>query len=119
MAMSCHKEVTMDSETMLPAQLDDWEVLKRFLPDGWQEQAKTQGAFQRPRKVKDAEALLRLLLIHVAGDCSLRMTALRASGAGVCDLSDVAGLLRLRGGAEGLGGGGAAVGGGGRGGGGP
>src|SRR3990170_1053718 len=54
MAMSCHKEVTMDSETMLPAQLDDWEVLKRFLPDGWQEQAKTQGAFQRPRKVKDA-----------------------------------------------------------------
>ena len=42
----------MDSETMLPAQLDDWEVLKRFLPDGWQEQAKTQGAFQRPRKVE-------------------------------------------------------------------
>ena len=90
----------MDSETMLPAQLDDWEVLKRFLPDGWQEQAKAQGAFQRPRKVKDAEALLRLLLIHVAGDCSLRMTALRASEAGVCDLSDVAVLLRLRGAAE-------------------
>lgn len=87
----------MDTVTMLPAELDDWEVLKSFLPEGWQGQAKALGAFQRSRKVKDAEALLRLILIHVAGDCSLRMTALRAEQAGLCDLSDVAVLLRLRG----------------------
>ena len=86
----------MDTDAMRPAELDDWEVLKSFLPDGWQAQAKALGAFQRSRKVKDAEALLRLLLIHVAGDCSLRMTALRAEQAGLCDLSDVAVLLRLR-----------------------
>ena len=68
----------MDPGTMPVVELDDWEVLKSFLPAGWQEQAKALGAFQRSRKVKDAEALLRLLLIHVAGDCSLRMTVLRA-----------------------------------------
>lgn len=86
----------MDTETVLAAELDDWEVLKSFLPDGWEVQAKALGAFQRGRKVKDAESLLRLLLIHVAGDCSLRMTALRAEQAGLCDVSDVAVLLRLR-----------------------
>ena len=43
----------MDNVTMLPAELDDWEVLKSLLPDGWQEQAKARGAFQRSRKVKD------------------------------------------------------------------
>jgi len=93
----------MDSETMLPAELDDWEVLKGFLPDDWQEQAKKLGAFLRSRKVKDPEALLRLILIHVAGDCSLRMTALRAEEAGVCAVSDVAVHLRLRGAAAWLG----------------
>ena len=86
----------MDTDAMRPAELADWEVLKSFLPDGWQAQAKALGAFQRSRKVKDAEALLRLLLIHVAGDCSLRMTALRAEQAGLCDLSDVAVVLRAR-----------------------
>ena len=90
----------MDTETMLPAELDDWEVLKSYLPDGWQGQAKARGAFQRSRKVKDAEALLRLILIHVAGDCSLRMAALRAGQAGVCEVSDVAVWLRLRGSAR-------------------
>jgi len=87
----------MDNEMIPVVELDDWEVLKGFLPAGWREQAKVLGAFQRSRKVKDAEALLRLLLIHVAGDCSLRMTALRAGEAGVCEVSDVAVLLRLRG----------------------
>jgi len=88
----------MDTEMMsLPVELDDWEVLKSFLPPGWREQAKVLGAFQRSRKIKDAESLLRVLLIHVAEDCSLRMTALRAEQAGVCEVSDVAVLLRLRG----------------------
>jgi Transposase DDE domain len=90
----------MDTQTTLPAELDDWEVLKSFLPEGWQAQAKALGAFQRGRKVKDAEALLRLLLIHVAGDCSLRMAALRAEQVGLCDVSGVAVLLRLHGSAE-------------------
>lgn len=88
----------MDTEIMsVPVELDDWEVLKSFLPEGWQEQAKVSGAFQRSRKIKDPESLLRVLLIHAAEDCSLRMTALRAEQAGVCEVSDVAVLLRLRG----------------------
>lgn len=88
----------MDTESMsVPVELDDWEVLKSFLPEGWQEQAKGLGAFQRSRKIKDPESLLRVLLIHVAEDCSLRMTALRAEQAGVCEVSDVAVHLRLRG----------------------
>jgi hypothetical protein len=89
-------EVAMETDAMLAMELDDWQVLKSFLPVGWQAQARTLGAFQRSRKVKDPEGLLRLLLIHVAGDCSLRMTALRAEQAGLCDMSDVAVLLRLR-----------------------
>jgi len=81
----------MDTEIMsVPVELDDWEVLKSFLPEGWQGQAKALGAFQRSRKIKDAESLLRVLLIHVADDCSLRMTALRAEQAGLCEVSDVA-----------------------------
>jgi len=96
MVMSCHKEVTRDTDTMPATERHDWDVLKSFLPCGWQEQAKELGAFQRSRKVQDPEALPRLLLIHVVGGCSLRMTALRASAAGVRDLSDVALLLRLR-----------------------
>ena len=85
----------MDTKAMGAVELDDWEVLKSFLPAGWQEQAKALGAFQRARKIKDAEGLLRLLLIHVADDCSLRTTAMRAEQAGVCEVSDVAGHWRL------------------------
>ena len=54
--MSCHKDAAMDTDTamMLPAESDDWEVLKSFLPEGWQGQAKKSGAFQRSREAPDS-----------------------------------------------------------------
>ena len=94
MAVSCHRAVAMDAMKRLD--LDNSDVLQGFLPDGWQEQAKHLGALQRSRKVKDAKALLCLLLIHVAGDHSLRETAWRAQHAGLCEMSNVAVMLRLR-----------------------
>jgi hypothetical protein len=75
--------------------LDDWQVLCRFLPEGWQEAARHCGALRRARVVRDAELLLRLLLVHLADGCSLQETAVRARQAGWCNLSAVALFKRL------------------------
>ena len=75
---------------------NNWEVLKRFLPNGWEEQAKTLGALTRQRKASSPEKLLRLLMIHLADGCSLRETAARAKAGDLADISDVALLKRLR-----------------------
>ncbi len=69
---------------------DDWDVLKKFLPLGWEEKATELGALQRKRKIKSAETLLRTLLIHVAEGKSLRTTSAYAHEVGLCDLNDVA-----------------------------
>jgi len=74
----------------------DFEYLLAFLPRDWQDKAKSLGALRRCRKVPDAKALLRILLIHLAEGCSLRETALRARRGGIADVSDVAILDRLR-----------------------
>ena len=74
----------------------DFEYFKGFLPEGWSGKAKELGALRRCRKVPDAERLLRTLLIHLAEGCSLRETAVRASEAGIMDLSAVAIMDRLR-----------------------
>jgi len=80
---------------------EDWECLKRFLPQGWEEQARLSGAWRRrPRSVTSTEALLRLLLIHLANGCSLRETVVLAREGGLADVSDVALLKRLRASAE-------------------
>jgi hypothetical protein len=76
--------------------LDDWELLKRFLPAGWESQARTLGAFRRARGFADADALLRTLLIHLAVGCPLREAALRARQGGVASVSSVALWKRLR-----------------------
>ena len=75
----------------------DFAFLLSLLPDGWQDKAKELGALRRCRKIPNAEALLRVLLIHLAEGCSLRETALRARSGGIVDLSDVAIMDRLRG----------------------
>ena len=75
--------------------LDDWQVLCDFLPVGWQQAARTCGALRRARVVRDAELLLRLLLVHLADGCSLKETAVRARQAGWCELSAVAFFKRL------------------------
>lgn len=74
---------------------EDWDYLVRFLPTGWQEQSRELGALRRVRNFKDAEALLRSLLIHFVDGCSLRETATRIKEGGIADVSDVALLKRL------------------------
>jgi Transposase DDE domain len=79
---------------------EDWEVIERVLPDGWQEAARHTGALRRTRGFKDAATLLRVLLIHLVDGCSLRETAVRADAGGLIKVSDVALLGRLRGSGE-------------------
>lgn len=78
------------------AQSQDWPYLVTFFPSGWQQKAKELGALLRCRKFKDAETLLRTLLIHLADGCSLRETAVRAKHGNIVSISDVALLKRLR-----------------------
>lgn len=75
---------------------EDFEIVKRFLPTGWEAQAKHLGALRRARGFADAERLLRTLLIHLADGCSLRETVVRAKHSGLASVSDVALLLRLK-----------------------
>ena len=79
---------------------EDWDVIERVLPDGWQEAARRTGALRRTRGFKDAETLLRVLLIHLVDGCSLRETAVRADAGGLIKVSEVALLGRLRGSGE-------------------
>jgi len=74
----------------------DWDVVKRLLPDDWEASARQCGALRRSRNVANAETLLRLILLHVAGGLSLRQTVVRAEVFGWAKLSDVALLKRLR-----------------------
>jgi len=75
---------------------EDWRIVEALLPDGWMEQARSLGAFQRARGIADARALLRVMLIHLGEGCGLRETAARAELAGLAHVSDVALLKRLR-----------------------
>lgn len=86
--MRLHQEVLDD--------LGDWGLLCRFLPPGWVEEARKRGALTRARGVADAEALLRILMIHLCQGCSLAETATRAREAGLGDVSAVAVFKRLR-----------------------
>ena len=46
---------------------EDREALLRYLPEGWEEAAKREGALQRSRKIKTAEDLLYLVLLYLTG----------------------------------------------------
>jgi len=75
---------------------EDWEILLRFLPAGWEEKATEFGALARRRKIESARTLLRVLLIHLADGKSLRTTAAYAQEAKLCTINDVALLHRLK-----------------------
>jgi hypothetical protein len=77
-------------------ELDDWEHVCQLLPSGWQEQAHVLGALHRARGFRDPEVLLRTLLVHLAGNCSLKDAVTQAQVAGWCDVSAVALFQRLR-----------------------
>jgi hypothetical protein len=76
--------------------LDDWQLIQRLLPTGWETQAKRLGALRRVRAIRDPAGLLRVLLVHLADGCSLAETAARAAELGWCRLSVVAVIKRLR-----------------------
>lgn len=75
--------------------VENWEVLRTFLPKGWDGMARKSGALRRARDIPDAESLLRVLLIHVANGYSLVETSVRARQFGI-ELSSVAVYKRLR-----------------------
>ena len=85
----------MDAETRFQG-LDDWQVVCRFLPAGWEQAAREQGALRRARGISDAATLLRVLLVHLADGCSLQETAVRAQEAGWCAVSSVSLFKRLQ-----------------------
>ena len=74
---------------------DNWAILRTFLPPGWEDMARSSGALRRVRDFPNAEALLRVLLLHVANGCSLAETATRARELGI-QVSAVAVFKRLR-----------------------
>jgi hypothetical protein len=76
-------------------ELDDWDHVCQLLPAGWQEQAHLLGALRRARGFPDAAVLLRTLLVHLAGCCSLKEAVTNAKIAGWCDVSAVALFKRL------------------------
>ena len=86
----------MRQPTAIIEELDDWEVLCSFLPEGWEGKAREYGALVRARGVADAPALLRTLLIHIARGCSLAETAVRARQMGLARLNAAAVYKRLR-----------------------
>ena len=76
---------------------ENWHCLQRFLPEGWEEMARSSGAWRRtPRSIPSTAVLLQLLLIHLADGCSMRETVARAEQGGLASISDVALLKRLR-----------------------
>jgi hypothetical protein len=86
----------MNPSAALSEELEDWEVLVSFLPEGWEQQARDCGAMTRARGISGASALLRILLIHIASGCSLAETSVRAQRAGLGQLNQSAVYKRLR-----------------------
>ena len=74
----------------------EWELVKQLLPGGWEEMGRRLRAVRRLRGFDSVEALLRILLVHLADGCSLRETALRITQAGLGTLSAVGIFKRLR-----------------------
>jgi hypothetical protein len=81
---------------MADVEWDDWEVVERLLPPGWEAKAKETGTLRRCRGFHDAGRLLRVLMIHLVDGCSLRETAVRAAQGNLAKVSDVALLKALR-----------------------
>src|ERR1700757_4370259 len=75
---------------------ENWEVLRTLFPEQWREVAGESGAIEGFRGFSSGEALLRILLLHVANGLSLRETVVHAKLANLADVSDVALLKRLR-----------------------
>lgn len=76
--------------------IEEWSLFLDLLPPEWEELARSTGAFQRTRNVRDPSTLLLLILLHAVTGLSLRQSVARASRMGVAEMSDVALLKRMR-----------------------
>jgi hypothetical protein len=75
---------------------DEWEIIRRLLPEDLEQSARENGAMRRRRgQVSSAEQLLRLILMHVAGGLSLEQTVTRAQARGLANLNAMALHKRL------------------------
>lgn len=74
----------------------DWTYMVSLLPEGWDQMAADSGALLKCRKFRQAEDLLRVLMIHLVDGCSLKETVVRAKTGGLVDISSVALFKRLR-----------------------
>jgi hypothetical protein len=76
---------------------ESWNILQQFLPENLEESAREHGAFRRARgEIGNAEVLLRLLLLHVAGGLSLEQAVVRAREHKLVNISAVGLFKRLR-----------------------
>src|SRR5260370_4480562 len=75
---------------------EEWEILRRWLPEDLSQRARETGFMQRARGLQDAECWLRLILMHVAGGLSLQQTVVRARELGLAQVTSVALVKRLR-----------------------
>lgn len=75
---------------------DEWKIIQKALPPGWEDQARSTGAFKRARYLKTPGDLLRVLLLHAVTDVGMRGTVAQARASGIASMSDVALLKRLR-----------------------
>ncbi len=73
-----------------------WQTLLALFPGNWRELAIETGANRRLRAIPSLEALMRMLLLHLARGYSLHETIVRAKAAGIAELSAVALFKRLR-----------------------
>jgi hypothetical protein len=74
----------------------EWDVLTRFLPEGWRELARSTGALRRARQVRTADVLLRLAFLYAASGLSLQQAAARATTSGLARISAVGLMKRMR-----------------------
>jgi hypothetical protein len=61
------KQWRTELEQAMARNVEDWKLLARFLPAGWQQKARELGALRRAKGFADAGSLLRTLLVHLAG----------------------------------------------------
>ena len=76
---------------------EQWGFVRSLLPEDLDGMARTHGAMRRQRGgIRDAETLLRLILLHVGGGLSLEQTVVRAREQGLARVTAVALFKRLR-----------------------
>jgi len=98
--MKRKEQVESDQESQLNSAIfsgvDNWELIKKILPQGWREQAYEQGAIQRKGGVlEDPEILLRMLFIYLTSDSSYKETVCLAELGGLPHVSSVTLWRRL------------------------